>query len=40
MLTAVVRDEVTWPELEALGHATTLSVLARWVEECTVKSAT
>ncbi|MEV5975781.1 TIGR02391 family protein [Streptomyces sp. NPDC052114] len=37
---AAHEDEVTWSEQEALEHLATLSVLARWVEECTVESAT
>lgn len=31
---------VPWTEQEALEHLATLSVLARWIEECTVERAT
>ncbi|MEU6825572.1 TIGR02391 family protein [Streptomyces atriruber] len=32
-------DEVAWSEQEALEQLATLSVLARWITECTVESA-
>lgn len=31
---------MTWTEQEALEHLATLSVLARWIEQCTVERAT
>lgn len=37
---AAHEDEVTWTEQEALEHLATLSVLARWIEQCTVERAT
>ncbi|WP_236246951.1 MULTISPECIES: TIGR02391 family protein [unclassified Streptomyces] len=37
---AAHEDEVSWSEQEALEHLATLSVLARWIFECTVESAT
>ncbi|MEV6027780.1 TIGR02391 family protein [Streptomyces sp. NPDC052036] len=36
---AAHEDEVTWTEQEALEHLATLSVLARWIEQCTPRSA-
>jgi len=33
---AAHEDELTWSEQEALEHVATLSVLARWIEECTI----
>ncbi len=36
---AAHEDEVSWTEQEALEHLATLSVIARWIEECTVESA-
>ncbi|MCX4745196.1 TIGR02391 family protein [Kitasatospora sp. NBC_01287] len=36
---AAHEDEVSWTEQEALEHLATLSVLARWIGECTVESA-
>ncbi|MEU0058624.1 TIGR02391 family protein [Streptomyces sp. NPDC006334] len=37
---AAQEDEVTWTEQEALEHLATLSVLARWIEQCSVERAT
>ncbi|MGV9419935.1 TIGR02391 family protein [Streptomyces sp. NPDC003674] len=34
---AAHEDEVTWTEQEALEHLATLSVLARWIEQCVVE---
>ncbi|MFF7452434.1 MULTISPECIES: TIGR02391 family protein [unclassified Streptomyces] len=36
---AAHEDEVTLTEQEALEHLATLSVLARWIEQCTVGRA-
>ncbi|MFF3941672.1 TIGR02391 family protein [Streptomyces phaeofaciens] len=36
---AAHEDEVTWAEQEALEHLATLSVLARWIEQCAVERA-
>ncbi|MFD5656161.1 TIGR02391 family protein [Streptomyces hirsutus] len=36
---AAHEDKVPWTEQEALEHIATLSVLARWIEECAVESA-
>ncbi|MET8134115.1 TIGR02391 family protein [Streptomyces sp. NPDC005251] len=36
---AAHEDEVTWTEQEALEHLATLSVLARWIEQCAVERA-
>jgi hypothetical protein len=36
---AAHEDQVTWSEQEALEHLAVLSVIARWVEECTVETA-
>jgi hypothetical protein len=36
---AAHEDRVTWSEQEALEHLAVLSVIARWVEECSVETA-
>lgn len=36
---AAHEDEVAWSEHEALEHLAVLSVIARWIEECTVETA-
>jgi hypothetical protein len=35
---AAHEDEVSWSEHEALEHLAVLSVVARWITECTVES--
>jgi hypothetical protein len=37
---AAHEDEVNWTQQEALEYLATFSVIARWIEECTVETAT
>jgi hypothetical protein len=37
---AAHEDQVTWTKQEALEYLATFSVIARWIEECTVETAT